>query len=115
MKFGWKARTKRAAQPQKIGAKFVAISGVEALPARVWRRSDPGMTAVEIINEIKHLPPGEQARVVRFVRVLDEGRQLSGQELGELGAKLAEESNPARAEALKDQIAAGFYGEERHA
>ena len=97
------------------GAKFVAISGVEALPARVWRRSDPGMTAVEIINEIKHLPPGEQARVVRFVRVLDEGRQLSGQELGELGAKLAEESNPARAEALKDQIAAGFYGEERHA
>ena len=28
------------------------------------------MNAVEIIDEIKHLPPAEQARVVHFVRTL---------------------------------------------
>ena len=73
------------------------------------------MNAVKIIDEIKHLPPDEQARVVRFVRALDEERQLTGPELNELAGKLAGESDPAKALAVKEEIASGFYGKERNA
>jgi hypothetical protein len=68
------------------------------------------MNAVQIIDEIRHLPPGEQARVVHFVRTLDEGQRWTGQELGEAAGRLAEESDPAKAQALKERIATGFYG-----
>jgi hypothetical protein len=71
------------------------------------------MTAVEIINEIKRLPPAERARVARMFGELN--RPLSGKELGDLAGMLAGESDPDRARALKEQITAGFYGGERNA
>ena len=71
------------------------------------------VTAVEIMNEIKRLPPAEQARVARLVGELN--RSLTGEELSGLAGKLAGESDPAQARALKEQIAAGFYGDERNA
>ena len=39
------------------------------------------MTAVEIINEIRHLAPLEKVRVVRYLKTLDDGRPLNGGEL----------------------------------
>ena len=66
---------------------------------------------MDIINEIKRLPPAEQARVARLVSELN--RPLTGEELTELAGKLAAESDPARAGALKEQIATGFYGDGR--
>ena len=68
------------------------------------------MNALEIIDEIKHLPPGEQARVLRFVRTLYEGRQWTGQELHEAAGMLAAEKDPGKAQDLKERIVAGFYG-----
>jgi hypothetical protein len=68
------------------------------------------VNAVEIIDEIKHLSPGEQAQVVSFLRTLDEDRQKTGQELEELAAKMVAESDPIKAERLKEEIISGFYG-----
>jgi hypothetical protein len=66
------------------------------------------VTAAEIINEIKRLPPAEQAQVVGLVVELN--RSLTGVELSGLAGKLAGENDPTRARALKEQIAAGFFG-----
>jgi hypothetical protein len=68
------------------------------------------MTAVEIINEIRHLAPGEKVQVVQYVRTLDDGRALSGPELTKLAFRLAEEPSLDKAQKLKDQIHGGFYG-----
>ncbi|MGB8355482.1 MAG: hypothetical protein WCD79_16410 [Chthoniobacteraceae bacterium] len=71
------------------------------------------VNAVEIIDEIKHLPPGEQAQVVNFLRVLDEGRQKTGQELEDLAEKMVAECDPVKAERLKEEIISGFYGKDQ--
>ena len=42
------------------------------------------MTAAQIIDQIKSLPPEEQAGVVRFVYELEAERKLSGTELSVL-------------------------------
>jgi len=42
------------------------------------------MTAVEIIEEMKRLPPDEQSRVIEFARHAGENLQLSPEELGRL-------------------------------
>ena len=55
------------------------------------------MTASQIIDEIKSLPPDEQAGVVRFVYQLDAERKLSGPELSALAARLVEAADPAEA------------------
>jgi hypothetical protein len=68
------------------------------------------MTAVEIINEIRHLAPGEKMQDVRYVRTLDDGRALSGPELTELAFRLAEEPSQEKSQKLKEQIHGGFYG-----
>jgi hypothetical protein len=68
---------------------------------------------MEIIDEIKRLPPDEQARVARLLGELN--RPLSGEELGGLAAKMVDESDPDQVKALKEQIVAGFYGGERNA
>jgi hypothetical protein len=47
--------------------------------------------------------------VVRFLRAPDGRGQWSGLELNEL----AEKSDPTIAQALKEQIASGFYGKEQ--
>jgi hypothetical protein len=68
------------------------------------------MTAVEIINEIRHLAPGEKVQVVDYVRTLDDGRTLSGPELTELAFRLDEEPSQDKSQMVKDQIHGGFYG-----
>lgn len=71
------------------------------------------MTALEIIDEIKRLPPAEQARVARLVGEMN--RALSAEELNDVAERLAGESDPDRARVLKEQIATGFYGSGRNA
>lgn len=73
------------------------------------------MTATSIIEEIKHLSPEEQARVIRFAIKLTEERQLTPTELERLARRLAESGNPAEVERLNSAIIEGFYGERRDA
>lgn len=74
------------------------------------------MTAGEVIDEIKHLAPGEQARVISFVRGLGQpSPRLTGGELTMLAEELTQTDEPAEAAALREQIAAGFYGAKSHA
>ncbi|MBI5774858.1 MAG: hypothetical protein HZA89_14080 [Verrucomicrobia bacterium] len=80
------------------------------------------MTATTVIEEIKHLPPGEQSRVLRFACDLARERQLSGspapltpEELGELTRRMVETKDPAEAAGLQADIMRGFYGSAAHA
>jgi hypothetical protein len=73
------------------------------------------MTAVEIIEEIKHLPEAEQNRVIAFARNADENRQLDPDELGKLAKQMVEAKDPAEADRLKAEIVRGFYGGQPHA
>ncbi|HEY5298243.1 MAG TPA: TilS substrate-binding domain-containing protein [Verrucomicrobiae bacterium] len=69
------------------------------------------MTATAVIEEIKHLPPGEQSRVLRFAFELARERQLSGEELAELAQQMADSNDPAEKKRLREEIHRGFYGE----
>ena len=69
------------------------------------------MSAAKVIDEIRHLPPGEQAEVIQFTLELARSRQLSAEELGELAARLAESDDPAEIIRLKSAMTRGFYGE----
>jgi len=69
------------------------------------------MTAVQIIEEIRHLPPQEREQVVGFVRSLNRPRKLSSEELNDLAQKLVDARTDEEATALKQQITVGFYGE----
>ena len=73
------------------------------------------MTAAAIIDEIKLLPPTEQERVVEFVQSLGAGRPWSGAKLTAYERKMVETTDSAEAQRLKDQIIAGFYGDEADA
>lgn len=73
------------------------------------------MSADSIIEEIKQLPSSEQARVVKFVQSLSPRRPWSGAKLSQYEARMLETSDPAEAEKLKEQIVAGFYGDEANA
>ncbi len=69
------------------------------------------MTAAKVIDEIKQLPPGEQAKVIQFAFELARRRQLSAEELGGLAARLAESNDPAEIVRIKSAMKRGFYGE----
>jgi len=71
-----------------------------------------GMTAVQIIEEIKQLAPEERARVEDFVVLerADESRQLSGSELGGLAERLVETDDLEAKAVLREEITKGFYG-----
>jgi hypothetical protein len=68
------------------------------------------VTASEIIDEIKSLPPEEQAGVVRFFYQLDAERKLSGPELSTLAERLVNAENPMEASRVRETIVRGFYG-----
>jgi len=57
-------------------------------------------------------PPGEQQQVVEFVHTLQR-RPWSGEKLTEYEKRLVETNDPAEAQRLKEQIVAGFFGDER--
>jgi len=69
------------------------------------------VSAAKVIDEIKHLPPGEQAEVIQFTIGLARSRQLSGKELGELANRLSESENPVEIVRLKSTMTRGFYGD----
>ena len=68
------------------------------------------MTAAEIIDGIKRLPPEEQAGVVRFVYRLDAERKLSGPELSALAQRFVTATDPEEASRAREEIVRGFYG-----
>ena len=68
------------------------------------------MSAIQVIDEIKHLPRAEQSRVLRFAFELARERQLPGKQLSELAQQLADARNPADAKKLREEIHRGFYG-----
>jgi hypothetical protein len=68
------------------------------------------VTASQIIDEIKSLPPEEQAGIVRFVYQLDAERKLSGPELSTLAERLVNAEDPAEASRVRESIVRGFYG-----
>lgn len=68
------------------------------------------MTAVEIIEEFKHLPLAEQNQVIDFVRKSTERRALTPEELGELAKQMVETNDPVEADTLQGEIVRGFYG-----
>jgi hypothetical protein len=69
------------------------------------------MTAKAVIEEIKHLPPAEQSRVIQFAFELARERQLSGDKLSELAQRMSDSENPAEIQKLREEIHRGFYGE----
>lgn len=68
------------------------------------------MRATDVIDEIKHLPPSEQAEVIRFAIGLARDRQLSGEELEKLADQLANSEDPAEILRLRSAMRQGFYG-----
>lgn len=73
------------------------------------------MTATSVIEEIKQLPPGEQAEVIQFAFQLARKRQLAPEQLGDLAWQMTEAKDQAQASRLQEDIVRGFYGGEPHA
>jgi hypothetical protein len=69
------------------------------------------VTAAKVIDEIRHLPPGEKAEVIQFTIELARSRQLSSKEMGELANRLSESDDPVEIARLKSAMTRGFYGE----
>ena len=68
------------------------------------------MTADQIIEEIRRLDPKEQLGVIRFAYQLDAERKLTGTELSNLAARMAETNDPVEAATIREAIIRGFYG-----
>jgi hypothetical protein len=73
------------------------------------------VTAAKIIEEIKNLPPDQQAEVIRFTYRLDAERKLTGDELSALAKRMTDATDPAEAALVREAIVRGFYGGERNA
>ena len=71
------------------------------------------MTAQQIIEEIKRLDPEEQLGVIRFAYQLDAERQLSGQELSNLAARMTETDDAVEAAAIRETIVRDFCGAQK--
>ena len=69
------------------------------------------VSAAKVIDEIRHLPPGEQAEVIQFTIELARSWHVSGKELGELADRLSESDDPLEIARLKSVMTRGFYGE----
>jgi hypothetical protein len=68
------------------------------------------MSATQVIEEIKHLSPADQAEVIQFALKLARTRPLTSGELAALAQRMVDTDDPAEAERLKTSIASGFYG-----
>jgi hypothetical protein len=71
------------------------------------------MTAQQIIEEIKRLDPKEQLGIIRFAYQLDAERELSGQELSKLAARMTETDDAVEAARIREAIVRGFYGTQK--
>jgi hypothetical protein len=72
------------------------------------------VSAAKIIEQIKNLPPEEQAEVIRFTYRLDAERQLTGKELSALAKRMTQAADPAEAALVREAIVRGFYGGEQN-
>ncbi|MEO7165833.1 MAG: hypothetical protein ABI787_03010 [Spartobacteria bacterium] len=68
------------------------------------------MSAAQIIEAIKKLPPEERIEVVQFTREYETVPRLTPEQLGELGERLANETDPAKIAELEKALMNGFYG-----
>jgi isocitrate/isopropylmalate dehydrogenase len=81
------------------------------LPVKIGLCYLAAMSATQVIEEIKHLSPAEQSRVLRFAFELARERQLSGEALSELAQQMADSNDSAEKLRLREEIHRGFYGE----
>lgn len=68
------------------------------------------VSAAQIIEEIQHLTPTEQAEVIQFAYRLDAERMLSGKELVALAKKMVAATDSTEALEIREQMIRGFYG-----
>lgn len=68
------------------------------------------MSAAQIIEAIKKLPPEERFEVVRFAREYETVPKLSSEQLGELSKRLANATDPVEIAQLEKALVNGFYG-----
>jgi hypothetical protein len=68
------------------------------------------VSAAEVIQEIQHLTPSEQAEVIQFAYRLDAERMLTGKELVALAKKMVAAADPSEALEIREQMIRGFYG-----
>jgi len=69
------------------------------------------MSVASIIEEIQNLTSEDQARIIKFVSVLDVRRRLSGSELTSLASYMVDSTDPVEAMIAREAIMRGFYGE----
>ena len=68
------------------------------------------MSAAQVIEEIQHLTPTEQAEVIQYAYRLDVERMLSGKELASLARRMIDTSDPLEKRKIRDELTRGFYG-----
>ena len=68
------------------------------------------MSATQVIEEIQHLTPTEQAEVIQFAYRLDAERMLSGKEIGALAKRMIDATDPVEKLKIRDELTRGFYG-----
>ena len=68
------------------------------------------MSATQVIEAIKELPPEERLDVLRFVREYETVPKLTPEQLGDLGERLAHATDPEEVATLEKTIMNGFYG-----
>ena len=68
------------------------------------------MSATQVIEEIQHLTPTEQAKVIQFAYRLDAERMLSGKELAAFAKRMIDASDPVEKRKIRDELTRGFYG-----
>lgn len=66
------------------------------------------MNVASIIEEIQSLSSEDQARIIKFVSVLD--AKLNGSELSTLASYMVESTDPVEAMIAREAIMRGFYG-----
>ncbi len=67
------------------------------------------MSVTQVIEEIRQLPPDDQAEVIQFAFELARTRPLTTHELMILAQRMRDTEDPAEAERLKTSISRGFY------
>ncbi len=68
------------------------------------------MSAIQVIEAIKQLPPEERLDVLRFVREYETAPKLTPEQLGELGERLAQATDPEEIATLEKALMTDFYG-----
>ena len=68
------------------------------------------MSAAQVIEAFKQLPAEERRDVLRFVHEYETVPMLTPGQLGDLGERLANATDPEKVAALEKAMINGFYG-----